>query len=149
FVTHAGQASYRFLDDWPLRLPCLTRRELSSTLEIEFKPATILTPLNRGVWPSSLELTFEIVTEVDAPPPSPPASPPVCKLYAHIIQQAFIAYYERNAAAIDSARSRAGPGGLPTLAFANAVRNAFAHGGVIHFTPAKAGVTVSWGGLSY
>jgi hypothetical protein len=71
----------------------------------------------------------------------------IYRILANIIEHAFIAYYERCSDEINNARSTAGTGGLPTLAFANAIRNAFAHGGIIHI--ANPGVTVSWGGLSY
>jgi hypothetical protein len=148
YVTHASPIGYRFVDDSPMRLSCLTRREARSTLEIEVKPASILTPLTKFQWPTSLDLRFEVVTDVTnvgtAPAPAP-VTVPMMRLYANIIEHAFIAYYERHRDEINVARSKAG--GSPTLDFAWALRNAFAHGGTIHFT--KPGVVVSWGGLSY
>jgi hypothetical protein len=47
YVTHASPIAYRFPDDGTIRLSCLTRREVRSTLEIEVKPASILTPLTK------------------------------------------------------------------------------------------------------
>lgn len=41
YFTHAGHIGYRFLDDWPRRLSCITRREGNSTLEIDVKPASM------------------------------------------------------------------------------------------------------------
>lgn len=155
-VTHASSTSYRFLDDWPMRLCCLTRRDAKSTLEIEVKRAAMLTPLTQFGWPTSLDLKFEVVAEAGAPAVAGNAVAPVTtplggikRISANIIEHAFIAYYERYVDEINEARSKVGAGGLPTLAFANVVRNAFAHGGIIHFTKNKAGVIVSWGGLSY
>ena len=156
YFTHAGHPGYRFLDDWPMKLGCMTRREVNSILEIEIKPASMLTPLTKFSWPTSLELKFEVVTNVGTTASTLPAAAPVTsplsgmkRICANIIEHAFIAYYERHKDKINDARSNAGAGGLPTLAFANALRNTFAHSGVIHFTNEKAGVTVSWCGLSY
>src|SRR5262249_19144988 len=110
----------------------------------------------RFAWPTSLDLKFEVVTEMGTTTLPVSAAAPVGsplggikRISANIIEHAFIAYYEHHADEINRARSKAGVAGLPTLAFANVIRNAFAHGGVIHFTKKKAGVTVSWGGLSY
>lgn len=155
YVTHASGRAYRFLEDSTLRLGCLTRREGQSTLEVEVQPATLLTPLTMFAWPTRLDLKFEIVTEMGTAA-SPPSSydavgsplDGIQRMHANIIEHAFIAYYERHSDKINIARSKAGAGRLPTLAFANVVRNAFAHGG-IHFTGKKAGAEVSWGGLSY
>src|SRR5262249_520170 len=131
---------------------CLTRRDGRSTLEIVVKPASILTPFTKSEWPFSIDLSFVVITEMGTAtiPAAAVASPldPILRMRANIIEHAFIASYERQAADINKARSRAG-GGPPTLAFANVIRNAFAHGGIIHFTPAKAGAPVTWGGLSY
>jgi hypothetical protein len=156
YVTHASGRAYRFLDDSTLRLGCLTRREGKSTLEVEVQPATLLTPLTTLSWPSSLDLKFEIVTEVGTTASSASscdagASPldGIQRIHANIIEHAFIAYYERHADQINVARSKPGAEGLQTLAFANMIRNAFAHGGIVHFTRDKAGVEVSWAGLSY
>ncbi len=152
YVTHIGHTAYRFLEDWPMRLCCLTQLEGNENLEIEVRPASMLTPLTERAWPTSLDLKFEIVTTQGQMPirGANPSAPLVGiqRLNANIIEHAFIAYYERYGDnEIQKARSNAG--GPPTLAFACAIRNAFAHGGVIHFTPDKAAVTVSWGGLSY
>jgi hypothetical protein len=152
YLTHGGNTGYRFLDESPLRMRCLTQRQGNSTLEVVVKPASILTPLTLFAWPTSLDLSFEVVTEAENSLSAPSEAAPLTgiqRMLANIMEHAFVAYYERCADEINNARSKAGPGGLPTLAFANVLRNAFAHGGVIHFTQAKAGVTVSWGGLSY
>jgi hypothetical protein len=153
YTTHANNIAYRFLDNWPMRLGCLTRRDGQSMLEIEVKPASILTPLTQFSWPASVDLTFEVVTErgTTASAPAPITSPltGIGRASANIIEHAFIAYYERHKDDINTASSRAGKGGQPVLAFANTIRNAFAHGGTIHFEKSKAGVTVSWGRLSY
>jgi hypothetical protein len=169
YSTHAQGTPYRFLDDWTMRLGCKTQREGNSTLEIEVKPAAMLTPLTQFSWPTSLDLNFGVVTTVAIgnagegvsgvlsaagqavvlilrPMPDPPAMPPLngmARLEANIMEHAFIAYYERHLDEINAARSRDNP----TLAFANAIRNAFSHGGSIHFT--KAVTPVTWGGLSY
>jgi hypothetical protein len=154
YMSHADGSIYRFLDDWPMRLVSRTRRDGNSVLEIEVKPASILTPLTKFAWPTFLELKFEIVTEVAVPrPPAPtPVAAPLSgikRMNANIMEHAFVAYYERYADEINTARSIAGAGSLPTLAFANVIRNAFAHGGTIHFKQAKIGVVVSWEVLTY
>ena len=135
---------------------CLTQRDGRDTLEIEVIPATILEPIIKFEWPVSIDLKFEVVRNEGNNwiPPSIPTgltSPRngYMRLQANIIEHAFIAYYEHYSDEINQARSKAGSAGEPTLAFANVIRNAFAHGGNIHFTKAKAGVTVSWGGVSY
>jgi hypothetical protein len=155
YLTHAGHSGYRFLDDWPMRLVCLTRRDGNSILEIELKPASILTPLTKFAWPTSLDLKFEVVTNVGTSASTASSTATITsplggmqRIYATIIEHAFIAYFERHRNEINNARSRAG-GGLTALAFANALRNSFAHGGVIHFEKGKAGLIVSWAGLSY
>src|SRR5262245_61934146 len=66
------------------------------------------------------------------------------KITDHIIELAFLAYHARHEDRINGARGKAG--GPPTLAFACAIRNAFAHGGALHFRPGTG--TVSWRGLS-
>jgi hypothetical protein len=125
-------------------------------LEVEVKPAGMLTPLTKFAWPTSLDLKFEVVTETGTAEGSPPevaavTSPLVGikRMSANIIEHAFVAYYECYKEAINNARSRAGVGALPTLAFARVIRNAFAHGGIIHFDSPTAGGTGSWCGLSY
>lgn len=137
-----------------MRLACLTQREGKSTLEVEVQPASLLTPLTTFAWPTCLHLKFEIVTEMGtaasrASSHRAVASPlgGMQRLFSNIIEHAFVAYYERHADQINIARSKAGSGGLPTLAFANVVRNAFAHGGIVHITKEKAGTAVFWGGL--
>jgi hypothetical protein len=154
YFTHAAQYAYRFGEDNPMRMMCLTRRAGNSTLEIELTPEGLLTPLAQGSWPTSLDLTFHVTTNVGTTTPPPPTAAPVTaplsgikRIQANIFEHAFIAYYERCSKEISDARSKGG--GHPTLAFATTIRNSFAHGGVIHFDPKKAGVTVSWGGLSY
>ncbi len=116
----------------------------------------MLTPITKFGWPTSLELKFRVMENMGSTPVSASPTTPttftftgIQRILANIIEHAFIAYYERYSDEINNARSRAGPGGLPTLAFANVIRNSFAHGGIIHFTRDKAGVTVSWNGLSY
>jgi hypothetical protein len=173
YSSHASNSLYRFLDDWTMRLACLTRRDGKSTLEIEIKPASMLTPLTQGEWPVSLTLIFGVVKEVGvekagqgvtgvlaaagdtvtfafSPPPPVPAFSPMTgmqRISANIVEHAFLAYYERHVKEICDAKSKAGKGGMPTLAFATAIRNAFAHDGKIHITKPKD--PASWGGLSY
>jgi hypothetical protein len=130
----------------------MTRREGNSALEIDVKPATILTPITRFDWPTSLDLKFEICSEAGATVPAAPVPSVMSpltgmkRIYANIMEHAFVAYFERYKDEIKAAITAAGPGSA-TLAFARTLRNAFAHGGVIHIT--RPGVTVAWGGLSY
>ena len=150
YVTHAQGRAYRFLDDWPLRMQCLTRREDRSILEMEVRPASILTPLTQRAWPTAVELRFEVVTDVSEPAPPPRAYVQdlvgMARLDANIVEHAYVTYYEN---VVDQivARHNAVPNRPATLQFARTVRNAFAHGGTINITDARP--TGTWGGLTY
>jgi hypothetical protein len=169
--TQAGDG-FRFLDDRPMRISCLTGRSQISQMEVELRPAAILTPLASHQWPASLELTFDVVNLVagtvvgqattfvlsapgdtavftlvpHSPAPREPLLSGMQRLQANIIEHAYLAYYERFVTEINNARAK-NNGGPPTLAFSAVIRNAFAHGGTIHFTKPKPPAT--WRGLSY
>jgi hypothetical protein len=69
YLNHAGNLGYRFLDDWPLSMPCLTWREAASDLEIVVTPANILTPLTKFSWPASLDLDLDVRSKATSAPP--------------------------------------------------------------------------------
>ena len=154
YISHAHSTDYRFRDEMETSLGCLTKRDGKYSLEIGVKPEPMLTLITKFDWPTSLELKFRVMENMGSTPVSASQTAPtiftltgIQRLLANIIEHAFIAYYERYSDEINNSRSTAGVGGLPTLAFANAIRNAFAHGGIIHII--NPSVTVSWGGLSY
>jgi hypothetical protein len=156
YITHAQETAYIFGNLQTMRMVCLTRQEGNSHLEVEVKPENILTPITQFTWPKSLDLIFEVVINMGSfTLPVPRGIKSVNdlngyqKMQANIIEHAFIAYYEKSLKKINEVRSKKDHA---TLAFANAVRNAFSHGGSIHFDVPKAStknITVSWQNLSY
>jgi hypothetical protein len=152
-LTHSSGIPFRFQKGGPLelmKLGRLTERRDNSTTAIVVNPASILTALTNNEWPTSLDLVFE---KYLPPPPTLLGTRLGAqrRVTDNIIEHAFIAYYARHEDEINAARGKLGPGGHPTLAFACAIRNAFAHRGAIHFEGRKksANVTVTWRGLSF
>ncbi len=151
YVTHAQGTPYRFLDDWTMRMSCLTRREARSTLEVEVQPASVLTPLTKFSWPTSVDLRFAVATDVTEPPP--PAEPykadlvGMQRLGANVAEHAFVTFYENVSDLIQAQYGDVG-NRPATLQFARTVRNAFAHGGTLNITDLRPN-TGTWNGLTY
>lgn len=118
-----------------------------SNLEFHFHPYDLLDSLANNSWPTVVEL-YEFPLGTTGHKPSLVRLTGEIKLTVHLIESAFINYYESVCAEVETIYGKDKKLWPPVWSFGRVVRNAFAHDGEIYFRNRRASA-VAWKTLSY
>jgi hypothetical protein len=117
-----------------------------SNLEFRFFPADLLQILANDGWPSVLEVHH--VPIADHSPTRPVTLTGLRGIYGQVIQSAFVHYFESFRPKLETRYGQSPQAWPAAWNFARVLRNAFSHGGRIHFLNSNA-ASVQWRTLNY
>lgn len=119
-----------------------------SNLEFHFHPYDLLELLARDSWPSVIDLDEFSLSGETTDMLAPVRLTGQLKLHAHLIESAFIQYFESVCSIVENKYSKGRQSWPEVWKFGRVVRNAFAHRGEIYITNPRASA-VTWKTLTY